>query len=493
MNLPLDMAKNVGMAYGSTTHRSSALASQMRRSSVKSSAVDLGFSALLKAFSPPPSVLVNARHELVHSYGDVHRFLQLREGQASLDLNRVLPDSLISIATALLYKVAREGTSVKSDTLRLLRAEGPPLAVRLSAWPAGDFEGERLLLLAFEQVHITSPEQARDTVDVDAETSERIEVLERELGATRESLQATIEELETSNEELQSTNEELMSSNEELQSSNEELQSVNEELLTVNAEYQEKIDLMNRLNADLDSMTQAVTAGTVFVDHNLHLTRFSPDAAHIFKLRDSDLGRRLDDLTHTLNYPELIHDLEHTLTTGNKLEKEVTDLSRKHYFVRMLPYSIPSSPHKGVVASFVDVTALHDVQRLQDIIDGLAEHISVLDANGVITMVNKAWQGFAQDNGGTSVEHNGTGINYLDVCKIGIPSDGITATAAAQGVREVLQGLRTHFSVEYPCHSRDEERWFVMHASALQGEQPGAVVSHINITEWRQRLLLGTP
>jgi two-component system CheB/CheR fusion protein len=98
------------------------------------------------------------------------------------------------------------------------------------------------------------------------ESTERIEVLERELAATRESLQATIEELETSNEELQATNEELMSSNEELQSSNEELQSVNEELNTVNAEYQEKIDILNHLNAELDNMAQSVAVGTVFVD-----------------------------------------------------------------------------------------------------------------------------------------------------------------------------------------------------------------------------------
>ncbi len=492
MNLPLDMTKNRGAAYGSTSNRSTSLPSQIRRNATQPSAVDIGFSALLKVFSPPPSVLVNSRHELVHSYGDVHRFLQMREGQASLNLNRVLPDSFISVATALLYKAVRENNKVNSDTLRLQLANGPLLHVRLSAWPAGDFEGEHLVLLAFEQVQNTSLDEALNTFDIDVETSERIEVLERELGATRESLQATIEELETSNEELQSTNEELMSSNEELQSANEELQSVNEELITVNAEFQEKIDLMNRLNADLDSMTQAVTAGTVFVDKNLHLTRFSPEAAQIFKLRESDVGRRLDDLKHTLNYPELIHDLEKTLETGSKFETEVTNFTGKHYFVRMLPYSIPSSPDKGVVASFLDVSALHDAQRLQSIIDGLAEHISVLDANGVITMVNKAWKEFARDNGSVSGEQTGMGVNYLDAYEMNLVSEDATAVAAARGIREVLKGDRAHFSIEYPCHSPYEERWFVMHASTLHGEQAGAVVSHVNITEWRQQQLRET-
>ena len=94
------------------------------------------------------------------------------------------------------------------------------------------------------------------TMDMDVDSAARMQTLERELAITRESLQATIEELETANEELQATNEELMASNEELQSSNEELQSVNEELYTVNSENQEKIEILNRLNADLDSMAK---------------------------------------------------------------------------------------------------------------------------------------------------------------------------------------------------------------------------------------------
>ncbi|PJC11796.1 MAG: chemotaxis protein CheR, partial [Comamonadaceae bacterium CG_4_9_14_0_8_um_filter_60_18] len=350
-------------------------------------------------------------------------------------------------------------------------------------------EGERLTLLAFEQVQPQAASESITSIDVSSETTERMELLERELTATRESLQATVEELETSNEELQSTNEELMSSNEELQSSNEELQSVNEELNTVNAEYQEKIDILNRLNADLDNMAQAVAAGTVFVDENMHLTRFSPDATHIFRLRDTDIGRPLDDLAHTLIYPALIADLNHTLKDGNKVEKEVRGINGLHYFVRMLPYRVPSSSAKGAVISFMDVTALHEVSRLQHIIDCLSEHIAVLNSQGIITQVNAAWRKFALNNGDEFLAHSGPGVNYLEVCKdIHQPPDDPTAVTAQRGVREVLEGRRPHFSMEYPCHSPTEQRWFVMHVSPVAGEQPGAVVSHVNITEWRSSL-----
>ena len=487
LNLPLDVAK--GANYGYTGVALSAVAARAPR--LKSSAVDQGFTALLKAFSPPAAILVNSRHELVHSYGSVSQFLQLREGHASLDLNRILPEALVPVAVALLFKAGRTGVSVSSDRLKLSSADGEVQHLRLSAWPVEEFEGERQTLLAFEQLQLPAATDTLTTLDVDSETSERMEVLERELMATRESLQATVEELETSNEELQSTNEELMSSNEELQSSNEELQSVNEELNTVNAEYQEKIDILNRLNADLDNMAQAVAAGTVFVDEHLHLTRFSPDATHIFKLRDTDLGRPLDDLAHTLIYPELISDLGHTLKDGNKIEKEVRGINGLHYFVRMLPYSVPSSNVKGAVITFMDVTALHQASRLQLIIDSLSEHIAVLNSAGVITLVNAAWRKFAESNGDPLMAHSGPGVNYLEVCKeLGDASDA-TALSAQRGVREVLEGRRPQYSLKYPCHSLTEERWFVMHVSAVGGGQPGAVVSHVNVTEWRQLSTLG--
>ena len=483
LNLPLDVAK--GASYGYTSVALTATTARTPR--IKSSAVDQGFTALLKAFAPPAAILVNGRHQLVHSYGSVSPFLQLREGHASLDVNRILPEALVPVAVALLFKAGRTGVSVSSDRLKLNNADGEALHLRLSAWPVEEFEGERQTLLAFELLQLPAATDTLTTLDVNSETSERMEVLERELMATRESLQATVEELETSNEELQSTNEELMSSNEELQSSNEELQSVNEELNTVNAEYQEKIDILNRLNADLDNMAQAVAAGTVFVDEHLHLTRFSPDAMHIFKLRDSDLGRPLDDLAHSLIYPELISDLGHTLKEGNKIEKEVRGINGLHYFVRMLPYSVPSSTVKGAVITFMDVTALHQVSRLQHIIDALSEHIAVLNSAGVITLVNTAWRKFAEANGDPELVHSGPGVNYLEVCKdIHEPPNDPTALSAQRGVREVLEGRRSHFSLEYPCHSPTEERWFVMHVSTVGGEQPGAVVSHVNITEWRK-------
>jgi two-component system CheB/CheR fusion protein len=258
---------------------------------------------------------------------------------------------------------------------------------------------------------------------------------------------------------------------------------------TVNAEFQEKMLIVSRINADLDSMAKAAGVATVFVDSQLVITRFSPDATQVFKLRDVDVGRPLDNISHVLNYPELIEDMQRTLQTERMIEREINSLdNKKTFLIRILPYVVPSTTVRGAVATFVDVTAYHDARRLQSIIDALPEHIAVVDPTGSIVMVNGAWRRFAQANGDRELKHAGPGTNYLDACKAGNHADDDIAEAAAQGLRHVLEGTTPLFSLQYPCHSPTEERWFVMNVAPVQGPDFGAVVSHVNISSWFQRV-----
>lgn len=492
--LPLDLERAASSAARASGLVLSTAGRVSRGRRLADSAVDQGQAALMRDFGPPPAVLVNAAQEVVHSFGTVQPYLRIPEGQLSFELNRMLLEPLIPVASALLFKSAREGCRVSSDIVRLRTSaeDGREVGVfvRLTALPAGEVDGQRHSLLVFERQPGSERSDPVSTMDLGAETSERIEALEQELAALRENLQATIEELETSNEEMQATNEEMMASNEELQSSNEELQSVNEELNTVNAEYQEKIEILNRTNADLESLTRVVATSTVFVDDELNLLRFSAEAAEIFRLRDTDIGRPLEDFNHLLDYPGLIDDLRTTLDGETMLTREVPGAGGRYFVVRILPYRIPSTAARGAVLNFVDVTGLHDaVERLQDVVDALGEHIAVLDPGGTIVMVNRAWAQFAAENGDPQMIHSGPGANYLEVCTAGRGTEACDAYAQAAlcGLNDVLEGRTERFALEYPCDSPTEQRWFVMHARRLGGSQPGVVVSHVAITEWRGR------
>ena len=458
--------------------------------SSEAAAIDSGQSLLLKAYAPP-SMLLTAKREVIHTYGKARRYLHFPEGSVTLELSRLLHERLLPIALALLHKVTREGLAIRSEPLRITLTDGTEERLRLVARtaeeddsagvPRSEVQAEPYLLLSFEPEENAQVMGDIRPLDVDAETLERIEGLERELLATRESLQATVEELETSNEELQATNEELMASNEELQSSNEELQSMNEELYTVNAENQEKIQLMNRANADLDTMARAVSIATVFVDEHLGITRFTPEAVNFFPIQDADIGRSLNNFAHTLDFPDFGTALRDTVETGKMVEREVNTLDGANYLLRILPYQIHEGTIRGAVISLIDINALHNSRRLQDVIDSLIEHVAEIDSAGRITLINAAWREFARTNGDPDLLTCGLGVNYLEICA---RSDDPFARQAYLGLKNVLSGAAQTFYMEYPCHSPEEQRWFLMYASPTQLSGGGAIVSHINITSW---------
>jgi len=117
------------------------------------------------------------------------------------------------------------------------------------------------------------------------------------------------------------------------------------------------------------------------------------------------------------------------------------------------------------------------------IFDSLSEHIAVLDEHGVIIAVNEAWRKYSRDNCGSAESTNPIGVNYLQICNQSGRETGCTNSAQLLiGLRAVLDGRQCEFSMEYPCHSPDQKRWFQVHVNRMQGPRPGVVVSHQDVT-----------
>jgi PAS domain S-box-containing protein len=115
-------------------------------------------------------------------------------------------------------------------------------------------------------------------------------------------------------------------------------------------------------------------------------------------------------------------------------------------------------------------------------LDALSSHVAVLDQDGTIVMVNRAWRHFAETNN-ADCGLVGTGANYLEVCDCASERGDEDALAVGQALRWVLAGDLQEWSREYPCHSSDERRWF--HCRVTRFEIEGIVhvlVSHENVT-----------
>jgi two-component system CheB/CheR fusion protein len=444
--------------------------------------VELGQRVLASAYQPP-TLLIGPARELLHVYGDARALLRIAEGEATLDVLRLLPRELSWAAGLLLHALARDGRPQHSQPLRV--GDGQQ-RVRLVARAVTDTDAAAqggLVLLSLESLEAGPVDSAEELAVLSLDQQQHVEALELELKMTHQNLQATIEELETSNEELQATNEELMASNEELQSTNEELQSVNEELYTVNSEFQEKVEILNAVNADLENVSKAAGVPTLFVDESMQLLRVTPEAALLFKVRESDIGRSLEDFANTLEYPELFTDLRRTLLDGIASEREVRTRSGEWWIARMQPYTARSRGARRAVLSFFNITSLKDSQRLQAILDSLQEQVAVLDSHGTIVMVNEAWRRFARLNGDPEGRATGPGCNYLRVCAAASPVDG-DARAAFDGITEVLDGRRDSFTLKYLCEVPAGPMWFLMYVAPVRQAAGGVVVSHVDITDW---------
>lgn len=128
--------------------------------------------------------------------------------------------------------------------------------------------------------------------------------------------------------------------------------------------------------------------------------------------------------------------------------------------------------------------ALLESERLtRATIDALNSSLCVLDADGFIIAVNRAWRDFSSANDGDP-ESMSEGANYLVICDAAARAGCAIATQVAEAIRHAIAGRREDFSIEYECDSPDQRRWFILTLSCFQGVGPlRMVVLHKNITE----------
>ena len=121
-------------------------------------------------------------------------------------------------------------------------------------------------------------------------------------------------------------------------------------------------------------------------------------------------------------------------------------------------------------------------QYAHTILNSLSAHIAIIDEDGRILETNQAWDRFALSNQTTRTPP-APDINYLNVCENACGTSAENATAVAQGIRQVIQGEIDEYSIDYPCHSPDEKRWFYMRVTRAANTHPlKVVISHENIT-----------
>ncbi len=374
--------------------------------------------ALLQQIAPV-AALITGEGVILYLHGRTGLYLEPAPGEVGVqNILKMAREGLRRELSTALYKAKGANETVRSLGLHV-KTNGDFTTVNLTVHPIkidpGTGHETPLFLVILERVPSPAPERpgvgtgkGADCAEVDVDA--RIAELKQELRAKEEYLQTSNEELETSNEELKSSNEEMQSVNEELQSTNEELetskeelQSVNEELATVNAELQTKVTDLSRANNDMSNLLAGTGIATVFVDHQMHIMRFTPAATKIINLILADVGRPVSHIVSNLvNYDRLEADVKNVLDTLTPKEIDVQTRDGKWYTMRVRPYRTLENVIEGVVITYFDITEMKKTQSLlQKINDQLGLAVIVRDSSDAISMLDLdgsiiAWNPSAQ-------------------------------------------------------------------------------------------------
>ena len=350
--------------------------------------------------------LVNADGDVLYLHGRTGMFLEPSPGEpASSNILKMAREGLQFQQTSGLRKAVNIGDTVACPGLQV-RNNGHLTAVNVTIRPvvtgAGASREAPLFLVTFEEAPpATSPADGtagddaasgvNGTVSPDAEAGSA--ALRAELRATKDDLRLSHEELEvataerrSSNMELQSVNEELQSTNEELETAQEETQSANEELVTINTELQTKVIALTRANNDGNNLLAGTGIGTVFVDMQMRVLRFTPAASDITNLILSDVGRPIAHVVSNFaGYQNLLVDVKTVLDTLVPREVQLQTLDGRRYTMRILPYRTMDNAIEGAVISFVDVSEMMKAQ------EALARTEALLQRTGEMAKVG-GWE-----------------------------------------------------------------------------------------------------
>jgi len=210
-------------------------------------------------------------------------------------------------------------------------------------------------------------------------------------------------------------------------------------------------------------------------------------------------GVRFFDLVHPDDAARARAAYEALFREGRPYDLEFRVHTRDRSYIWVHDHAIGTYELNGrrcTVGISTDVTgrrraahALRTAQQFaQSTIDAIGAHLCVLDETGTIIAVNRAWQQFAEANKSTAFRQSPAqfceGANYLAVCDRVVGPDAKQAAEFAAAIRSVLRGDSPDFSLEYPCNSPDQERWFLGRVSRFVIDGAAwAVVWHYDITK----------
>ncbi|HEX3134325.1 MAG TPA: ATP-binding protein, partial [Planctomycetota bacterium] len=364
----------------------------------------------------PAGVLVDSDLNIVQFRGKTATFLDPAQGQASLNLLKMVPQGLAQELARAIDEAKKQNVTVRRKGVRIRdgqRLREIDLEISPVRLPGST---ESVMLILFEEASLTGPlvrQELRSEPRTDAAPAVGVSPdardyaqLKQELAAANDYQQSLIEENNAINDELRyahdeaiSGNEELRCTNEELQTAKEEVESANEELATLNEELRGRNQELSLLSNDLTNLLDGIDLPVVMLDGQLRLRRISGPTADALHLSATDIGRQIRGLDLGFTGARLDETADEVMRSRTTKEVEVRNRNGRWYALRVTPYRTEGEVIAGAVATYIDIDVVKRSQEnlrlsgdaAKAIIETVRDPLLVLDATLRVQTANRAF------------------------------------------------------------------------------------------------------
>src|SRR5579884_2844693 len=393
----------------------------------------------------PPGVVIDDRMEIIQSRGHTSPFLEMAQGSASLQLPRMLRESIASQVVPAVKRAIEQDLPVQVERLQVQERE-QTLEATLEVLPmhtTGSRSKCYLVLFVPRQVrlHISKPQIDILAAEIEgADKEQAIAQLQSDLSSSRLYLQTLLEERDAKNQELVSANEELQ---------------------TVNDELQNRNTVLTQTTNDLSNLLNSVNLPVLMLSEDLSIRHFTPQAQRLMNVRTSDIWRPFGDIRLNLNIEDLKPLFTEVLDTLGARELEVQDRDGHWYLLRVRPYRTADNKIEGLVVVLVDIDQLRRSQQelreardfATSVIESIPLPLVVVNSDFRIHTFNEAFAALASSNSNALAERF-------------LPDLAASLWKMEPPLRSLLEGLRNEkaggsFEFEYKAADQSAKIFLV--------------------------------